>query len=485
MRKRLFIAALVFLLVVVIPVNGSQYDEKWYFGHNSDGVIAFTADGEMRLILETIGSVEFIGRYRLGTSEALVTVTRDHRAEGLSYFTSEMAVPLEGDVDLTLLEAQGMDILAYQHPYIVIKPKGCRFYCEWSQSVWLANLDTGHLEEIAPYVFIGEPQPLGMDSRYLRYAARSAPDVLRWELFERDLTTGEVRQFYRFSNSYPSTLRANPTGEYWFYHYPTIITAGERPESFSFLICADGSVETLEHMPEGIWSEIGWDMVGDAVMQWTQPCDTDCWLELRPVAGGTAQRFALPEPEYAEVVWHIDDDRILVEQDEVFWLLNASGANLRLGMNKEGFGSVLSPDGQWLFTVDDNEALPSTFSLWNLHREQIVLVGFIEEGFSLDLLERGVFIHEFTLGMGDTIGFAKRAQDSLGVTLYRYSDDAVFTLPSDAYYFDVLADGDILLSRYREGIYRLNPDADEERLLLDGVEALQLGPPDNLTYLPY
>jgi hypothetical protein len=160
----------------------------------------------------------------------------------------------------------------------------------------------------------------------------------------------------------------------------------------------------------------------------------------------------------------------------VYWLLHASGEYARLGMTIYGPELALSPDGQWLFTLEDRET-PTTFRLWNLQREEVVLEAPLEEGYSLDYLEHGVFIHEFTLGMGDNAGFAKRAQDSFGVTLYRYRDGAVFSLSSDAYYFDVLADGTILESYSQDGIYRLNLEADEERLLLDGVTALYLNPP--------
>ncbi len=465
-----------FLLLLLTFLLGIQTPtEKWYFAWRDQTVIAFTASGETRPLASF--DLEFARGYRLSATSALVTLYTDHEAQGLAIVTPDGVTSLRGEIDLEWIDRQGFDVLAYEHPYVVVTPNNCGFqWCRFGRPVWLVNIDALTIEVIADHVFVDSPQPLGLSGHLLRYARREYQDSFPWTLWERDLRTGQERSFYQFSSpiedfAWPISLRTDNTGEFWYHSEPTVITAGEHPEFWRRLIRSDGSIEILDHIPEGEIPKYVWTLAGENILQQAIGCTRACRLDIRAASGGEWQTFTLSDNAYFEFVYPLSDGRVLARQySGVIWILRESGAPLRMGV-----AHTLSPDFRWLLTAHDLSDLPTTYRVWDVQNERVVLEGIVTGGIDITYYEGGFLIDQYSLGMGQVIRTAARQgdEDPPPLLLYSHADGKTFE-PPQSHYFDVLSDGSLLESRYQDGIYRVDLESGAETQILAAANVINL-----------
>jgi hypothetical protein len=462
--------SLFFLLILVFGIRAQS--EKWYFAWRDQTPIAFTASGETRVLGEF--DAEYARGFRLSDASALVGLYTGYDIHALAYLTPDGFTLLRGAVDLELLGSQDFEMLAYEHPYVVIMPNDCHFqWCQYSRPLWVANVNAGTVEMIALHVYGYTRQSLGLSGHLLRYARRKQATDTHWTVWERDLETGEERAFYDFISPmgrefpWPIALNADSSGEFWLHQEPAAFSGGE--EFWRRLIRSDGSIEILDHIPAGEIPQYTWTLADDWLLRQRIECTRACQLEARPVSGGEWQSFSISDNGYFEFIQPLGEGRALALQvNAITWILRASGPPLPLGRAHE-----ISPDFKWLLTVHDPSDLPSTYRVWDVQNERVALEGVVKEGIRAAYYDGGFLIEQFSLGMGQTILTAARQEDPLPILLYRYLDGKTFGLQYSNY-FDVLPDGSLLESRYEDGIYRLDLEGGAETLLVPEAQVVNL-----------
>ncbi len=464
--------ALIICLVVAFVVPGVAAQEgpsdRVFFGwQEADNTLyAYNPRGETAPLLTL--DLTFPPRaWRLSESRALAVLTDTQAGIGVYELSFEGARRLTDGPNVARFLSLDVTLAALSDGYAVLQAVEGAFAVGL-----LVDLGGGTVELLGGETYA----PLdnwrfnaGNVSR-LRYLSRNNRESNEWTLRERDLASGEETDLHSFESSFP-VISASADGDVWIYRMP-----GAAGGVTYTRIGPDGSAEPLtitattpEAVPQrAIYANQRW--------AYETPCAAECVLTAAPLEaapdavgtdyaapplpGGPVAFLARPTPE-----------RVLVQVESAFWLLQAEGVPIPLG-GLDGRlldGDTRVTDGRWLFA-----AVPEGLTLFDLSAETpsapVIPAGDFSGRVATTFTPRGLLVSSF--------------DDPRQTVLYAPGAQTTAQLPhaEGDFYLNPLADGTVLYAQTREaagrpaGIYRYNPADGVFILVLEGLFPLQLAP---------
>lgn len=451
MRYRIILLMALIASGLMGYVNAAPPAETWYFAQTDTRIVAYNANGNAKVLLETVG-FESIAFYRLDDQSAVVlvetplAVLSEDTTIQLYYLTSESATPFTTNVELSesrfvYLRQQG----SYLFFFDAINPP--------ASVGLLANLDTLTLEPLSENLISATDQAVrfSADGQFLRYVRQEAEES--WTIRELSFVTGEERVIYPIEQAAYPLLIADNYGDNWLY-----LNTGTTTR-----IHNDGTTEVMAAATgiNGFYRTA----FGDSAFIAPFSCEVDCTLELQPLAGGDSSFYSFPAINGGFIPQHLLEDGTLLIYylaDSSFWSLGTDGSTTPIGYSNSQASftrsaELISPDRRWL-TVMNAEDDSTGYKVWDVQNGQYLLENdFHEDNFSY----LQVFYSEdgFVLWESSEYAYA-----------YRNTDQSIIELPlgEERNYFTILPDGTLLYQQTSSpGIYRYDPDTQTETLLVE------------------
>jgi hypothetical protein len=456
------------MLVVLSASKGLHAQspgEIWHFGWDNDtgAMVAYTSAGTVQPLMSIDVDVPPVG-WRMGPDRALVIVSSGG-VRGLYQFTSGGATPVQPVFGAEVILPQLSEMVAFNGQYAVLMAQSGAFGVGA-----LVDLNGNTIELLSGEVLIPiENWRFSADGTTLRYISREARDSDIWNIWERNLTSGDERNIFSITSAFP-IIQPNPDGSLWLYR----VLQSEPRAMIYTTIFGDGTSQVLAQVdvppPESLAPFTTYQIAGQNLLVYDAPCEGACVIESRPLAGGSPQAFALTRIASPQITLRaqVDASRLVVQIDDAFWLLTAGAEAALLG----SFSAVnvftppenlISPDNQWLFVLNG----PTQYRLWHVATGNVAIEGEVGQGVEV--------VH----GIAGTIINQIEPNTSI---FYRYQDGQRFDLPlSEAdFYVDSLADGSLLYAQTREadgrapGVYRYDPASGVYTLLVNNLFPLRL-----------
>ncbi|MBZ0315737.1 MAG: hypothetical protein K8L91_04900 [Anaerolineae bacterium] len=478
-RPLIFALALMLIIGAGFPTpTRAQSDPEtmWYWATTPDGIVAYTPDGEVNLILaDTQLQHTKLTAYRTSAETALMW------NDTVFYQVSQNAVLQTYPMIPIFLEYQS---IIYRHPYLVL------YNNDPSLVGYVLNIETSEITLLSGMELRWSPVMLA-DGHTLRYISTDLPtpyiqDELVYSLRERDLVTGQEVVLVTGDNtkapSLPEILHS-PDGEQWWLAnnydneqaaYTTIQTFGVVNPSFTDWIKQGRA--TIRNNQLWVFSE---------------QCEIACTLEVYPFDGGTPYTVKLPDLAIAphphmrfsiRAVQKLMDDTVILNasvqaigSNVGTWLWipienNTDGEWLELGrvssdeISLRIWGGTFSESDRWALAFNLNEDDSATLRLWRLsHREMVfkmVVAG--QQNIRWQHAGETVVIH-----------IVDYANDSAQTVILAGIENGPYYFTDATWnFFEILADGSVLYERLpgpesTQGIYRLGgSDLNEHTLVV-------------------
>ena len=289
----------------------------WAWTQDPAQIVAINTDGDVNVLLDTSDPATFvsnIGFWQVAPDKALA-MYMDGSAPTAYLLTTTGATELALPPVRIEAPENSWDLVAVSEPYVVIRyPYGI------AEAAILINTDTAEATLVAPNVADLNPAArFSADGRYLRFVTTDRDSGFPSQVVERDLTTGQDRTLYSYSNF--DHVYADATGDVWLDFRTGDVTA------------ADG--RPVNPQPPRNIDLSRW-LVGDWIMVSEYACEQDCPLTLAPVFGSEPTRtYILPEkiPNWGISSWMLNDQSLLVfdHTASAYWRLTSDGQGELVG----------------------------------------------------------------------------------------------------------------------------------------------------------
>lgn len=445
MRYRVQLLCLL-LSVVIIAACSSSSDKsdssskdqddgppasEWRYAFNpeSQELMAYSLDGDMNIIADDLP--ERVPPYlnvSLGDYGGLVGyIDRVNDKTIIYHVTPRRADVLDLDSDLRWYP------VTQTERYVVLH--GAHDSDEFGPIV-LFDAKTGQLHDLQGGTRWSDQQwccGFSADGSTLRYLSLATSDASAWSIIERNLETGEERDFFApgldFSDEFFEILaRTDVHGERWFWRIQG-----------TNLVQPDGTNEVLNAESE---PPIGYSFVDDYLVE-SPACESDCVITVIPLEGDSVS-LQIGEL-FIDDLRRIDETQFLTtDRDANFWLLGVNVPPQLIGVGDSSTSTInsQSPDGRWL-TLTDNRDEPTKVFIWDTTRQEAVF--------------------EIAADAGENIGVSRvyyspngeiitlTGQSDQNVVVFNYETGESSTLPDveneSRRYFELLPDGSVLLNR--------------------------------------
>ncbi len=441
---------LLIVLVMLVGVSSAQ-DTDWYYAIDFDAetVIAYTLDGEVRVLLEDIEDVvqPFVrfnnGKLLLNGGEGGIYLVDGDTAE---------AVDLTGAFPLAV---------GVSHVVLADSPR------VGDSPLMLLNFETGQVEMLTGIIptFLFERCCRFSDDGEFLYYPSSADEGETWVLLQRELATGTEESVYVFESGGRSPLVASSSyGDYWLYR-----TAGADGEYVVFT--PDEELARLSQRGENdeAFARFIFD---DNLITVDLRCETDCTFTVDSLADGSSWSFDLPTSIPIDVFTQPSPNSLLLGQREALWSIFVGQSPREIGYHSPQhlgltYRQLLSPDENWFFALDDATS-PTAYRIWDVNNRRLV----VNE--SYDALFLLAFYGQGGVVVSDT-------QEFTHLYLYSAIDEKIeLPMPDRGRYIDVISDDTGLVLDFEVGISVFNFVTGEETLLVEGerlrpLTALKIG----------
>ena len=412
----------------------------WAWLQDPAQIVAISTDGRVNVLLDTpdpatlnsstmwqVAPDKAIAMYLDGSAPTAYLLTTTDATE-LAFPSVHMAAP-----------ENAWTLVAVSGPYVVIRyPYGV------SEAAVLINSDTAEATLLASNVAdLNRAAMFSADGRYLRFVTTAGSGTPS-RVVERDLTTGQDRTLYSYSNF--DHVFADATGEVWL-DYRT----GD-------IVAADGRATNGRHSTSattGRW------LAGDWFMTYDFGCGVDCPLTLVPVFGSEpALTYIIPEKtvDRGLASWALDDQSLLVldAASSSFWRLTGDGGGQLVGHGDPYQAFTALPNAPYaVISTDAGE--PVTYqALLKVQTGEIIPLPVAAENpgeLWLENQTNGLLLTQY------------RSDDSQSVWVMLYDTESFAALPADAdtYCYVLLANGSAICyssaSPENEGVHRYEPSS--------------------------
>ena len=436
-------------------------EPQWVWAWLSDPaqIVAISTDGQTNPLLDTPDprTLNSVMLWQVAPDKALTMYVEGGEVTAHLLTTTDA---IEVAFPSVQMAAPGntWTLLALSGPHVVIRyPYGV------SEAAVLINTDTSEATLLAPNVAgMSRAAMFSADGRYLRFVTTGGSGYPS-QVVERDLTSGENRTLYSYSNF--DHVFADATGDVWL-----DFRTGD-------VIAADGRATNGSHSASattGRW------LAGEWFMTYTYGCGNDCTLTLVPVSGSApALTYVIPEKSANRGMasWLLDDHSLLVLDfaSSSFWRLTEDGEAQLVGHGDPYQNFTALPNAPYaVISTEDGE--PVTYSaLLEVRTGAIIPLPTVAENpgeLYLDLQRNGLLVTRY------------EPPDGQSVWVMPY-DTKVFTaLPADAdtYCYVLLEDGSAICtsdaSSEDGGVQRYEPTSGTlTRIFDETVYLLAVQPP--------
>lgn len=404
----------------------------WVWTANPAQLVALNTTGDVNVLMDAPEPESFIvngpGLWQVASDKALTVYLLDGQFYAYLLTTTEaISLPLpplqlEAPENVWQVIARSDPYVVIQHPYSSAEP------------AFLINTDTAEISLVANNVVdFDNAVTFSADNHYMRYVTTDANSGTDSHVVERDLTTGQERTLYSYSNF--DHVYSDATGDLWF-----DVRTGD-------MIAADGRTSNSQR---DVRANVFRWLVGDYFMTGDYACTQDCPLTLTPNFGdGPALTFTLPEKteNYGGTGWLLEDQSLLFYESGArkLWHLLADGSGEFLGYRaiSDNF-SFRSPADRLIQVGSSAEATTPSFLLDVHTGEQIQPPWGSVSMMDLPWADR------YPGGMLWTL---YRADNTSSYWLLPDDSDTFIPLPevpTDAYCNVVLPDGNLACTEYHE-----------------------------------
>ena len=404
----------------------------WAWTQDPAQIIAISTDGQTNILMDAPDPAAYnnANLWQVGPDKAIAMYVVGRKPITYLLTTTEATELVIPSVQMAVPE-NPWSLVAVNDPYVVIK-----YSYGIAEAAVLINTDTANATLIAPNVAeMSPPVHFSADGRYLRFVTTSKDTGFPSQIVERDLTTGQDRTLYAYSNF--DHVYSDATGDVWL-----DFRTGD-------VIAADGRLINPQP-PQN--SNQSWRLVGDWIMISEYACEQVCTLTLSPIFGSEPTRtYILPEKVagYGLTGWLLDDQSLLVFQNAStqYWRLTSDGQGQLVG-NTDPFGistTIISTDAGDPAIYD---------SMLDLRTGEVLPLPVASEDtvdFWIDQFPNGLIFSFFQ-------------SDSNQSAWVRTDDSLTFSeLPTDAntYCYELLADSSVICQSYvssdDQGVYRYEP----------------------------
>lgn len=411
------------------PVPPPQW--VWAWTQDPAQFVAVSTTGEVNVLAdapdpETLNNPSL---WQIGPDKALAVYYADGQTSAILLTTSEaIGLPLP-PLQLEVPE-NGWDVIARSDPYVVI-----RHFYSYAQPTFLINTETAEISLISNNVVdFDKAVTFSADNRYLRYVSTDTNSGTPSEVIERDLTSGDERTLYSYSNF--DHVYSDATGDIWF-----DIRTGD-------LIAADGRPTNSQR---DVRASIYRWLVGDTFLTGEYGCVQDCLLTLTPIFGSDpALTFTLPEKleNYGMAGWLLADQSLLAYDfgTRAFWHLRTDGSGDRVGYRDLAANYTFRSFNQRLIGIMDSADSETTSALLDTFSGEVVPLP--------TTVGTGEYLWTDRYP-GGTLWSLYRDDNSLSIWLLPDGSDtfiAVPDAPANTFCDTVLPDGNLVCSQYDETV---------------------------------
>jgi hypothetical protein len=467
MRLKLLLT-LVVLLLAAPRMAGAQTD-TWYYALRAERttLVTYTLQGESVELLTDLAEPPTL--WRIGQNRTLAQVETASGAFALYRLSSSGAV-LIGEL------TQMYYVVNASGRYVIMIPVQRTI---GPGAALLVDTETAAMETLS---VIGDFNG-GMCCRFspfethFRYVTQipldeNNPRAARYELRERDLSTGEEQVIYSAESD--ETRRVSFDNDWYGERWLAVITEldGGTAQRFE-AIAIDGAVETIyEQSVEAGESLTGWRelrIFKDDLVFSPIECEADCTLEVYPAGAETPMLYPV-NPDLGPVVsYYRGDGHVVIQTPDAFWLLRPDTPPEIIGYaNAQHFAPFppYSQDRRYLILAD-SEDVPTSFRIYDASAAQVIAEISREDGEPF-IFATGVITHDFIL-------FADYSSSNSAYTLYDTAAGETYTFSAQPRELvtDFVAGIEVLVTRLGEdttSIHRLNIVTGESELVLEDAE---------------
>jgi hypothetical protein len=463
MRFKLLLT-LVALLLAVPPMVGAQTD-TWYYALTDEGttLVTYTLQGESVELLTDLPEPPTL--WRIGQNRTIAQVETATGAFALYRLSSSGAVLIGELTEMYyVVNASGR--------YVIMIP--VQRYLEPGPAL-LVDTETATMETLS---VMGDFNS-GMCCRispfetHLRYITQipldeNNPRAARYELRERDLSTGEERVIYSAESN--ETRRIYFDNDWYGEGWIAITTEhnGDTVQRFE-AITLDGVVETIyeQSVEEGEspteWREV--QLFKDDLVFSPIECEADCTLEVYPAGADTPLVYPVTTDLGPVVSYFRGDGNVVLQTPDAFWLLRPDAPPEIIGYaNAQHYAPFppYSQDRRYLILANSEDA-PTSFRIYDAGTAQVIAEISGEDGEPF-IFATGIITHDFIL-------FADYSSSNTAYTLYDTAAGEMHTFSAQPreQLTDFVSGTEVLVTRLGEetsSIYRLNITTGESELVL-------------------
>ncbi len=288
----------------------------WVWTQDPAQIISINTDGQSNILMDAPDPAAYnnASLWRVAPDKAIAMYVVGRKPIAYLLTTTEAIELMMPSVQMAVPE-NPWTLVAVSEPYAVIK-----YSYGIAEAAILINTDTANATLVAPNVADLPPEAhFSSDGRYLRFVTTSKDMGNPSQIVERDLTTGQDRILYAFSNS--NHVYSDAAGDVWLDFRTGVVTV------------ADG--RPINPQPP-INTNLSRRLVGDWIMISEYACEQDCTLNLSPIFGNEPTRtYILPEKVagFGLSGWVLDDQSLLVFQNAStqYWRLTSDGQGQFVG----------------------------------------------------------------------------------------------------------------------------------------------------------
>jgi hypothetical protein len=450
--KRCLLVVGITLFLLVSSVSAQEAAAIWFWAWQPEtgSVVAYTADGQTNVLLESGLDAQNFNGWRIDDESALAVLTLEPDTRTLYRLTADELLPVTfADPEQSLGDG-AWGLIARSGQYVALALVG-RYP---SGSAVVVNLETNRAA-ILPEEILFTPRQSGFseDGRTFRYLGRDPQNEKTWTIREYKLDTNTERAVYAIEDEFLPIISTSTHGDQWLYQHDGITTS------------IDISGETVEIL-DGVRTSR--QIFGDHLLSFPLACIEDCDLWWESLVDGQTLTFtfSMGVDGFPNPITQVDDTHLLVSAGEGLWLLGTDGSTQQLGLwlpqtVVTPLDQVLSPDQRYLLVLDGADT--SDYHVWDLQLNESVLTGDPERDYNI--------LQIFYTGAGFIV-----AENTRYFQFYRYNDGRIFDLgEAGGIFFDSTGDSALLYAHYRDseerprGIYRYDLENGEYLSLVQGA----------------
>lgn len=467
-NSSLIFFVIILILATVVPFPTASVaqdgDVEWHFALSRNQLVAYTLDGEVNVLHEGEGLLSRIS-YRFEDNNALIHL-EDGDTNTYYHVSPDSIDEIPIDPERTWLPMAGTERFLVLHG--AFEPG--RFAPNILYDV--QNRQLHELQGVSNWPNQNRCCGFSADGTILRYVSFPAEDSVEWSIIERNLETGEEREF--FTPNFDPTdaeprnfnILTDSHGERWFWRY---VNRDNDIDSAN-LVDADGTNEVLgtyEATPETFFL-----FLGNYLAEFTIACQNDCTLRvfldddeeviLQSTGDVPSDLIRLKEGGFLGVYRGTD-----------YFVLNEDTPPQSIGFYSPLYvfsPYYISPDGRW-YTLFDEADEPTMLVVWDAATQERVYEYRLPE-------DEGFFLSTVYFSSAGQIVYSNVGIQDMFVAL-DYASGTTTTLPvvedEVRIYFELLADGSVLVARISrdvtevEGIWRYDPASDTFSPILTGA----------------